>query len=111
MKGIALIRLQIGHLDSVCLLMRHDTVAPSLSLPPSVSLSGGGSAVPPPGGFPLCYPALSYVSWGQNCVFIEFKCIYIGFTFYETGAALQPHRRRRMVTCFMEILTEFTYIL
>lgn len=38
MKGIALIRLQIGHLDSVWFLMRHDTVALALSLCLPVSL-------------------------------------------------------------------------
>lgn len=77
MKGIALIRLQIGHLDSVCFLLRDDTVArspsPSPSPSPSLSLSlcqDEGCPFFPVGGFPLFHPARWHMYLGERVVFL-----------------------------------------
>lgn len=87
MKGIALIRLQIGHLDSVCFLMRDDTV--SLSLPPSPALYQDTVCLFFP-FFPTgLFYELAHVSGGKGCFLITFKEISMVFIFISTEAALQ----------------------
>lgn len=68
MEGIALIRRQIGRLDSVCFLMRHQTLA---CFPPPLPLYQG-EAFPsfPLGGFPLFHPWSWHTRiWGKDVSF------------------------------------------
>lgn len=119
MKGIALILLQIGHLDRVCFLMRHDTVARSLSL--SLSLSLYQDEVCPfftLGGFLLFYLTSWHMYLGERVVFVlllkKSFCVYI----YKYRSSLTAYTDSKFLhfsahacvqfAIFLEMLTEFT---
>lgn len=120
MKGIALIRLQIGHLDSVCLLMRDDTVAPSLSPSPSVSLPGCGPSVPPSPGW-VSTVLSSLMCLGDRIVsLLNLNVLILDLHFVRAEQRGSAHRRRALVLFQRQVASDgdmfygnidFTYIL